>query len=293
MTIEQVEANGITMAYESLGDPGGRPLLLVMGLGSQLVSWPPALCRRFVDRGFRVVRFDNRDVGQSTHFSDAGVPDLAALAAGNGRPPYLVEDMAADTAGLLETLGMAPAHVLGVSLGGMIVQSLGIGHPDVVRSLTSVMSTPSVAAAPSEPDALAALMAPPATSRDEFIERAVDTFRIIGSPGFAFDEGWQRERAALSYDRDPDTAGRLRQLCAALFSPDRAPGLTGVRLPTLVIHGAADPLITPSGGRATAAAVPGAEYLEIAGMGHDLPVEVWDTVIERVVALADRADSTP
>jgi pimeloyl-ACP methyl ester carboxylesterase len=289
MAIHKAEANGLTLAYEEMGEPGGRPLLLVNGLGSQMNGWHPEFCGRLAGRGFHVVRFDNRDVGESTHFSEFGVPDFSPGAA-RQEPPYLLDDMADDAAGLLDTLSLAPAHVLGMSMGGMIVQALAIRHPSKVRSLTSIMSTPSRSVGQSTPKAGAALMAPRPESREAAIEEGVRTFRIIGSPGFEFDEAWRRSVIAAAMDRDPDPFGRARQLFAIVASPDRRPGLAHVKVPALVIHGAADPLVQPSGGRATAEAIPGAELMIIEGMGHDLPRGVWDRVVDGVVAVADRAD---
>lgn len=295
MSIQTAGVNGLTLAYETIGDRGGRPLLLVNGLGSQMYGWHDEFCGRLAGRGFRVVRFDNRDVGESTHFSEYGLPDIPGFlrgTAGVSPPPYLLGDMADDAAALMDSLGMAPAHVMGMSMGGMIVQALVIAHPAKVRSITSIMSTPSRSVGQSTPEARAALMAPRPPDREAAIDQTVSTFRVIGSPGFEFDEPWRRSVATKSLDRDPDPYGRVRQLFAIMNSPDRDAGLAGVAVPALVVHGAADPLVQPSGGRATAEAIPGAELLMIAGMGHDLPREVWDRVIDRVVALADRADST-
>jgi len=290
--IDKLEANGLTLAYEEMGDPAGRPLLMVNGLGSQMNGWHDEFCRLLAGRGFRLVRFDNRDVGESTHFSAYGVPDFAAVSRGTPPPPppYLLEDMADDAAGLLDALAMAPAHVVGMSMGGMIVQALAIRHPSKVRSLTSIMSTPSRSVGQATPEASAALMVPRPTTREAAIEQAVRTFRIIGSPGFEFDEQWRRSVAAAAFDRDPDPFGRARQLFAIMCSPDRTPGLASVKAPALVIHGAADPLVQPAGGRATAGAIPGAELMMIDGMGHDLPRAVWPSIVDRVTALADRAD---
>jgi pimeloyl-ACP methyl ester carboxylesterase len=290
-SVKTVEANGLRIAYETLGDPAGTPLLLVMGLGSQMLSWPDEFCQRFVERGYYVVRYDNRDIGFSTHLTEAGMPDLMAHLSGNSVPaPYLVDDMADDAAGLLDALGLAPAHVVGVSMGGMIVQALAIRHPGHIRSLTSIMSTPNPAISPPEPSAIEQLMRPAATTRDEYIEQSVKTFAVIGSPAYPMNEEWQREKAGESWDRDPDPAGRARQLLAILSSPDRAPGLAGVKVPTLVIHGSADPLVTPTGGPATADAVPGAELVVFEGMGHDLPEPLWGDIVGRIDSLARKAD---
>lgn len=293
MAIHKAEANGLTLAYEEMGEPGGRPLLLVNGLGSQMNGWHDEFCARLAGRGFHVVRFDNRDVGESSHFTEFGVPDFSPAQPGAARqqPPYLLDDMADDAAGLLDVLGLVPAHVVGMSMGGMIVQALAIRHPSKVRSLTSIMSTPSRSVGQSTPEAGAALMAPRPADREAAIEQGVRTFRIIGSPGFDFDEAWRRSVIATAMDRDPDPFGRARQLFAIVASPDRRPGLAQVKVPALVIHGAADPLVQPSGGRATAEAIPGSELMIIDGMAHDLPRGVWDRVVDGVVAVADRADA--
>jgi pimeloyl-ACP methyl ester carboxylesterase len=278
-------ANGITIEYETAGDPENPPLLLIMGLGGQLVAWDDGLVATFADRGFHVVRYDNRDVGRSTWFDEAGVPDLGAALAGDPKPTYVLSDMADDAAGLLGSLGFDSAHVLGVSMGGMIAQSLVIGHPDRVRSLTSIMSTtgdPSVGQP--HPEALAALLVPPPDNRDAAIEAAVKMWRVIGSPGFTFREDRIREQAATAYDRGFHPVGTTRQLVGIMASPDRTATLGSIGAPTLVVHGESDILVDPSGGRATAAAVPGAELWTVPGMGHDLPMELWDQLADRVAA---------
>lgn len=273
----------VTIAYERLGPAGGEPLLLVMGLGMQLLSWPDEFCAMLVERGFSVVRFDNRDAGQSTHWTHAGNPGLLQLLA---RPravaPYRIADMADDAAAVLDAVGWSSAHVVGASLGGMIGQALAIGHPGRVRTLTSVMSTPSPRVGRPRPAALAALGIRPATSRDEAAERMVRVFRVIGSPGYPHNEEWLRDVGGRAYDRGHDPAGARRQLAAIRASGDRRPGLAGVRVPTLVLHGAADPLIRPAGGRATAAAVPGARLVVYPGMGHDLPYPLWPAMIGEI-----------
>jgi pimeloyl-ACP methyl ester carboxylesterase len=279
-------ANGITIEYETAGDPADPPLLLVMGLGMQLIAWRPELIDAFAAQGFYVVRFDNRDVGLSTWFDDSGTPDLTTAFGGDTAAPYLLSDMADDAAGLLDALGIEAAHVLGASLGGMIVQSIAIGHPDRVLSLTSIMSTTgdrSVGAP--HPEGISALLRPPATDRDDAIESTVNLLKIISSPGFAFDSGRVRAEAAAAYDRAFHPAGTARQLSAGTASPDRTPALREVRVPTLVVHGEADILIDPSGGRATAEAVPGAVLWMVPGMGHHLPEELDKELASRVAAL--------
>ncbi|MBO0713750.1 MAG: alpha/beta fold hydrolase [Acidimicrobiales bacterium] len=285
------EANGILICYEAMGDPADPTLLLVMGLGCQLVEWDEPLCQKLVEHGFHVLRYDNRDVGLSTKMDDAPVPDLLALAGGDASSAsYTVEDMADDAAGLLEALDIERAHVVGASMGGMIAQALAIRHPDRVASLCSIMSTtgaPDVGQPSAE--AVTALLQPPGETREEAIEANVVLNRVIGSTGFPFDEAAVRERAARAYDRDHSSAGVTRQAAAILASPDRTERLHAVRVPTVVIHGEADPLIHPSGGEATARAVPGARLITVPGMGHDLPEETWPLLLEAVLANAERA----
>jgi pimeloyl-ACP methyl ester carboxylesterase len=285
-----VVANGITIEYETAGELSNPPLLLIMGLGGQLIAWDDDFVDELVKRGFFVIRHDNRDVGLSTSFDDADVPDLVAVMAsfmsGSApKAPYLLKDMAADAAGLLDALGITSAHILGVSMGGMIAQQFAIDYPSKVRSLISIMSTtgdPSVGNP--HPDAMAALMAPPPRTREEAIDASVKGWRVLGSPGFKFDEKRIRERAAIAYDRAFRPEGVARQLVAIIASGDRTQALHSVAAPTLVIHGEADPLVDPSGGKATAAAIPGASLWLIPGMGHDLPPELFSDIADRVAA---------
>nr|WP_275585735.1 alpha/beta fold hydrolase [Geodermatophilus sabuli] len=266
---------------------------MVMGLATQMIGWPDEFCRGLADRGLFVVRFDNRDIGLSTHLDDAGAPDMGALLTGSGSAPYALADMADDTAGLLDALGLDSAHVVGASMGGMIAQLLAIRHPARVRSLTSIMSTtgdPAVGT-PAEA-AMGVLLAPPAVDRDGAVQRAVDTYRVIGSPGFEFDEASVRDRAGLSFDRRHNPAGVARQLAAILTTSDRTADLGSVAVPTLVVHGAQDPLVQVSGGRATAAAIPGADLHVVEGMGHDLPRAVWPELTDRIVALVEGTEAT-
>jgi pimeloyl-ACP methyl ester carboxylesterase len=290
--VQTTRVGEIELAHESFGSPEDTPLLLVMGLATQMIGWPDDFCRMLAERGLYVVRFDNRDIGLSTHLDSAGAPDVLAVMGGDhSRVAYRLADMAEDTAGLLDALGLDSAHVVGASMGGMIAQTLAIRHPERVRSLTSIMSTtgdPAVGA-PAEA-ALGALLAPPATDRESAVQRAVDTYRVIGSPGFEFDEAGLRERAGLSFDRAYNPAGVARQLAAILASPDRTADLARVAVPTLVVHGEQDALVNVSGGRATAAAIPGAELLVVDGMGHDLPRAVWPQLVDRITALVDRVE---
>ena len=290
MAVETVKANGIEIAYETFGDADARPLLLVMGLGAQMIVWHEEFCGALVDRGFHVIRYDNRDVGLSTHLHDAPAADVMAAMAGDpSSASYTLDDMADDAIGLLDELGIGSAHVVGASMGGMIAQTIAIRHADRVRSLTSIMSTPTPGVGAPTPEAGAALMAAPATNRDEAIERALSASKVIGSPGFPPDVEWTAWAAGEAYDRGFDPAGVARQLVAIHASGDRRPGLRGVGVPTLVIHGADDPLVQLPGGEATAEAVPDAELLVIAGMGHSMPRQVWPQIVDAIVRTADRA----
>jgi pimeloyl-ACP methyl ester carboxylesterase len=290
--IQTARVGDIEIAYETFGRPGDTPVLLVMGLATQMLGWPDEFCRGLADEQLFVIRFDNRDIGLSTHAHAAGVPDVMAVLGGDtSSVAYGLADLADDTVGLLDALGLTDAHVVGASMGGMIAQLVAIRHPARVRSLTSIMSTTGEAGvgAPAEA-AMALLFAPPAADRDGAVQRAVDTYRVIGSPGFEFDEAGLRERAGLSFDRAYDPPGVARQLAAILSTPDRTADLGALSVPTLVIHGEQDTLVDVSGGRATAAAIPGSELLLVDGMGHDLPRELWPRLTERIVGLIRRAD---
>ena len=285
--------NGIDLHYDVTGDDDGAPLLLVMGLGAQMVAWDDDFCAALADRGFKVVRFDNRDCGLSTWFDRVPGADVVALGAAMAgmpiEPPYLLSDMAADAAGLLDHLGIEAAHVVGASMGGMIAQTLAIEHPARVLSLTSIMSTtgdPTVGGPTGE--ALGVLLAPRPRDRAEAIERGVATTRAIGSPDH-FDEERARAKATEFVDRAYNLDGIVRQLLAIVASGDRTERLRRLEVATLVIHGDVDPLVSPSGGAATAAAIPGAEHLVLEGMGHDLPPAYWAPVVEAITKLAARS----
>ena len=291
----QASANGLLLEYETFGSERARPLLLTMGLGAQMVLWDESFCEALAERGHYVIRYDNRDVGLSTKFEAAGTPDLMTLMAKPDEAPppaYTLDDMADDAAGLIDALGLESAHVCGASMGGMIVQTLALRHRARVRSMTSIMSTTGNRELPAANPAVAArLILPPPSGRDAVIERSVETFRIIGSPGFPFDEAGVREKAARSYDRCFLPSGQARQLAAILAQPNRVPSLQSLDLPTLVVHGEADPLVPVEGGRDTAAAIPGAELMLVPGMGHDMPREIQPQLVERISALIARAES--
>ncbi|MFM7141478.1 MAG: alpha/beta fold hydrolase [Alphaproteobacteria bacterium] len=292
----RARVNGhVELEWDSFGREDAPPVLLVMGLGSPMIYWDERLCEDLASRGRRVIRFDNRDCGLSTKFDDHGAPDLGAIVtalASGSKPPsaYLLSDMAADVAGLLEALGIDTAHVVGASLGGMIAQTLAIEHPSRVRTLTSIMSTTGRAGLPGPtPEAPRVLLTPPPDDREGAIERAVDTWRTISGPGFPFDEAMVRDRAGRAFDRGQSPAGTARQLAAILASGGREERLAAVAAPTLVIHGDLDPLVPIDGGRDTAACIPGAEFLAVSGMGHSLPVEVWPTVLDAIERHTARA----
>ena len=287
MTVQTTPANGIEIAYETFGDRSGEPLLLVMGLATQMLAWHEEFCGALVDLGFFVVRYDNRDIGLSTHVHDAPAPDVMAAFGGDfSSAAYTLDDLADDTVALLDALEIDSAHVVGASMGGMIAQTIAIRHPARVRSLTSIMSTPSPKIGSATQEALAVLMAAPATNRAEAVQRARATYEVIGSPGYPLDTEWLEQMAGESYDRAYDPVGVARQLLAIHASGDRTEGLRGVSVPTLVIHGDADPLVQVDGGRATAAAVPGAELLVIEGMGHNLPRELWPQITGAIAKVA-------
>ena len=286
--VPDVRSNGLDIHYETLGDPADPALLLIMGLGAQLIGWPDEFCAGLAGRGFRVIRFDNRDAGLSTSLDELGTPDLTAILAGDpATVPYLLADLADDAAGLLKELGIDRAHVVGASMGGMVAQHLAIDHPHLVASLCSIMSTTGDrAVGRPTPEAAAALLRPRPADRQAAIDGAVAGARVIGSPAYPAPADELRRRAAANYDRSYRPAGFARQYAAIVASPDRTPALARVTASTLVIHGEDDPLITLSGGRATAAAIPGARFLSIPGMGHDLPRELWPEVIDAIAGNA-------
>lgn len=286
-------ANDIEICFESYGPEDAPPILLVMGLGAQLVLWPTGLVSELLDRGFRVIRYDNRDSGLSTK-SEGPPPDVIALytkfAAGEEvEAPYTLSLLAADGIGLLDALGIPAAHVVGASMGGMIAQIMAIEHPDRVLSMTSIMSTTGNAAVgQADPEAIGVLLAPMPEERDAAIAHGVVTSRAIN--GSLFDETEARGRAAEAFDRSRHPEGFMFQMAAIAASGDRTEGLSKLDVPSLVVHGREDPLVTLSGGEATAAAIPGADLLVFSRMGHDLPERYWSQLSDAIFNIAVRSE---
>ena len=286
----RARANGIDIEYEEFGDPKAPALLLVTGLGAQMISWDDAFCEQLAARGFRVIRFDNRDSGLSTRMEAAGPPDVASALNGDPHPAYTLDDMAADAAGLLDTLGIEAAHIVGASMGGFISQLIAINHPGRALSLTSIMSGPSRGEGISPtPEGSALLFRQPPSNPDESIEMAMSGRRLLVGSGDPFDKAFERAKATRAVQRAWYPVGTGRQLLAVLAAEPRLERLHGVRVATLVIHGKDDILVPIENGRMVAAAVPGARMLELEGMGHDIPKRVWSQVIDAIVETAGKA----
>ncbi|HEU4736482.1 MAG TPA: alpha/beta fold hydrolase [Solirubrobacterales bacterium] len=284
-------SNGIEIAYQEVGDPDGEPLLLVMGLATQMLAWDEEFCSLLAERGFRVIRFDNRDIGHSTMLDGAGVPSRVDLFLGRRESAaYLLSDMGDDAVGLMDHLGIESAHVAGVSMGGMIGQTLAIEHPDRIKSLVSMHSTTGSRRVGTPTfKAFALMLAEAPRGRDAFIARILKTYKLIGSPAYPMDEDRLRRVAGEMYDRSHNPRGVIRQLHAISASGDRTAALRKVDLPATVIHGTRDALIRPSGGRATARAIPGTRLHLIEGMGHDLPRALWPLFADEFAGTAARA----
>ena len=291
MNEQFAQVNGIELCYETFGDPGHPPLLLIMGLGTQMIAWRTEFCEQLAGRGFHVIRYDNRDVGRSTRFDDAPPPRPGALIARRmGTLAYTLADMADDAAGLIEELGHESAHVVGASMGAMIGQTLAINHPERVRSFVQIMSTtgsrfvgqPAAAVYPF-------FMKPMPTSKEQYIQRALKLWALIGSPGFETHEDDLREMLATGYERGLSPAGTMRQLAAIVASGNRTRDLAKIKAPTLVIHGTEDKMIRVSGGKASARAIPGARLDLVEGMGHDLPRGAWPQIVDGIAEHAARA----
>ncbi|MGD9381773.1 MAG: alpha/beta hydrolase [Candidatus Thorarchaeota archaeon] len=275
----------IEITYDTFGDPSAPPMLLVMGLGAQMIRWDEAFCKALAAQGHWVIRFDNRDVGLSSKFDDGGVPDVMSLIQGEAVDvPYKLKDMADDAIGLLDALGIKEADVVGVSMGGMIVQTMAIHYPDRVRTLTSVMSSTGSPDLPQPTEeAMAALLAPPASSRDEYIKNSLMSAKVLHGPHYPLDEDYVRNYSEISYDRCYHPPGFTRQLSAVIASGSRKEALGNIKIPTLVIHGDADPLVPVEGGKDTAKSIPEAELLIIEGMGHSFPTEVVPQILQAIL----------
>jgi len=294
----RAKANGIELEYDVTGPADGEALLLIMGLGAQMTRWPSAFVDKLAAKGLRVIRYDNRDIGLSSKLDAAGLPDFPVLfkALGEGgKPdvPYLLDDMAKDAVGLLDALGVARAHIVGASLGGMVAQLVAADHADRTLSLTSIMSTTgNRTLPPAKPEAMAVLNdrgPDPLVDFEGYLDHSVKGAVVVGSPGFPPDIEETRLRIKNDFNRSYSPAGFQRQYAAAAASPDRRPKLAAITAPTVVIHGSEDPLVPLAGGQDTAASIPGAELVVVEGMGHDFPPALFDTVVEGIMKAVSRA----
>lgn len=294
MGSQRITANGIEIAYDTFGNPADPPMLLVMGLNTQRLAWPEPLCRQLADHGFYVIRFDNRDVGESTHLSDLPAPNPLTVVVRRGRAAYTLDDLAGDTIAFMDALGLGPVHLVGASMGGFIAQIVAIRAGARIASLTLIMtSTGSRLVGRTRPNIIAAVLRRKAASdRPGAVQASVDMFRMIGSRAYEFDEIKVRDFAEQSYDRGYDPEGAQRQLAAVIAQSDRTKDLATITAPTVVLHGLHDPLVAPSGGLAVARAIPGSRFVGFPGMGHDLPEPLWPDFITEILAVARRAHAS-
>lgn len=288
--------NGIEIEYDTFGNSGDRTLLMVMGLGAQMIFWDDEFCQQLAEAGHYLIRFDNRDVGLSTKFEQAPIPDMVQLASDLAEGltpavPYTLDDMADDSLALLTALDIEQSHICGASMGGMIVQAMAIRNPARIKSITSIMSTTGNPDLPqSTAEAITALTTPAPADRESNIARSVQVLKVIGSPGFPLDEERVKARAARSYDRSFYPQGMARQMAAIVAHGNRKPQLSSLRLPALVIHGTADPLVPVEAGKDTQAALQGSDLLLIDGMGHDLPRGAWHQIVAAITGLTTAND---
>ncbi|MCK5239077.1 MAG: alpha/beta hydrolase [Candidatus Thorarchaeota archaeon] len=275
----------IEIAYDTFGNPSSPPMLLVMGLGAQMIQWDDAFCKMIAGQGRWVIRFDNRDVGLSSKFDDAGVPDVRSLIQGKiGDVPYTLKDMAGDAVGLLDVLGIEAADVVGVSMGGMIAQTMAIHYPNRVRTLTSIMSTTGNPTLPQPtPEAMSVLLTPPVSNRIDYVNGSLESAKVLHGSKFPLNEEYVRNYSERSYDRCYHPQGFARQLGAILVSESRHEALRNVTIPTLVIHGDVDPLVPVEGGKDTAKSIPEAKLQIIEGMGHSFPTEVVPQILQAIL----------
>jgi pimeloyl-ACP methyl ester carboxylesterase len=292
----QAKANNIRIEYETFGDPSSPAILLIAGLSAQLIYWDEEFCKQLAQAGLYVIRFDNRDAGLSTKLDAAGVPDMSdilrkLMSRQKLTPPYTIEDMASDAVGLLDALNIQKAHLCGMSMGGMIAQSLAIHYPQRVLSLTSIYSTTGNPQLPQpKPEVMSLLLTPPPRDRDLFIRFELDLFRALTGPRFGFDEKWIRETMGKAYDRSYYPQGTGRQLVAVMTQNNRKAALRDLKVPTLIIHGDSDPLVSVEAAKDAADAVPGAELIIMEGMGHDLPHgPAWTQIADHLIAHTKKA----
>jgi pimeloyl-ACP methyl ester carboxylesterase len=285
----KAQANGIEIEYETLGDPRHRPLVLIMGLGSQLIAWHEEFCEKLVAKGHHVIRFDSRDVGLSTKMDDVGIIDIMKLIASYEKgqsvsSPYLLSDMAKDTVGLMDNLGIDKAHICGLSMGGMVAQTVAIEHPGRVLSLISMESSTSELDLPSgTPEAMDAMFRSPPLKRDRYIEHMGQVYRVFSGGSSKYDENLEKRMAALSFDRSFYPFGFTRQFAAMVVSGGRRNALRSVVAPSLVLHGSKDTLVPPEHGKDTADAMPGAKFIVVEGLGHGLSYPaLWDEIVDEI-----------
>lgn len=294
-TIERVSVGDIEIAYETFGDPSDPALVLIMGLGTQMLAWPDEFCTALAAAGRYVVRFDNRDCGLSTHLDGLATPDPARTLLRRDPAPYSIEDMAGDALGLMDALGLGTVDLVGASMGGFIAQTVALRSPQRLRSLTLIMTSTGSRRVgyPSPKVARQLLRRREVNGRDEAIAMTVKVFKLIGSPGYAFDEEYLQRLAGRSYDRAYDPKGYLRQLAACLVQPDRTSRLRELDVPTVVLHGLHDPLVSASGGLSLARTIPGARFVGYSGMGHDLPRALWPEFVHEIVRLGEAVEAAP